>query len=57
MYYEHKEKQYEEARRIAEEGFVLSMEIASAYFRNDFTYRLERLKRKIKEEKGKKTKK
>ncbi|MBN1273157.1 MAG: ribonuclease H-like domain-containing protein [Candidatus Aminicenantes bacterium] len=46
MYLEHREKNYEEARRIAEEGFVVSMETGSA-FKEDFSRRMERLKRKI----------
>ncbi len=49
MYLEHKEKNYEEARKIAEEGYVLSMNI-SDYFKKDFSHRLDRLKRKIKKQ-------
>jgi len=47
MFYEHREKDYEEARRIAEEGMVASFHISAAY-ENDFRHRLERLKEKIK---------
>jgi hypothetical protein len=50
MYYEHREKEYEEARKIAEEGLVLSMGISS-YFEGDYRHRLERLKHKIKKQK------
>lgn len=46
MYWEHREKNYEEARKITEEGFVVSMETGSA-FKDDFSRRMERLKRKI----------
>lgn len=53
MYFEHKEKKYEEARKIAEEGLVLSLEV-SPYYEKDFSYRLERLKRRIKKQKMKK---
>lgn len=52
MYYEHRERQYEEAKRIAEEGLVVSQGISS-FFQRDFTYRLERLTRKIKRQKEK----
>jgi uncharacterized protein YprB with RNaseH-like and TPR domain len=53
MYLEHKEKKYEEARKIAEEGYVLSLDFSS-YFEKDFTHRRERLKRKIQKQKEKK---
>ncbi len=53
MFYEHREKDYEEARRTAEEGIVASFSI-SAYYENDFRYRLERLKQKIKKQKDQK---
>lgn len=56
MYFEHKKKRHKEAKKIAEEGFVLSRGISS-YYENDFAYRLERLKRKIQRKKEKKTKK
>ena len=46
MYLEHKEKNFEEARKIAEEGYVLSLG-SSSYFEEDFKYRMERLKLKI----------
>ena len=49
MYYEHREKEYEEARKITEEGLVLSMGISS-YFEGDYRHRLERLKHKIKKQ-------
>ncbi len=54
MYLEHKEKKYEEARKIAEEGYVLSLDFSS-YYERDFTHRRERLKRKIQRQKEKKT--
>ncbi|MFQ6037055.1 MAG: ribonuclease H-like domain-containing protein [Candidatus Aminicenantales bacterium] len=50
MYFEHKLKNYEQARKIAEEGLVLSAGLSSFYER-DFRYRLERLKRKIRRQK------
>lgn len=52
MYFEHRLKNYEEARRIAEEGYVLASGFSS-YFERDFSYRLERLKRKAKQKKDK----
>lgn len=54
MHFEHRMKDYEEARRIAEEGFVLSRGVSS-YYEKDFAYRLERLKRKIQQQKEKKS--
>jgi hypothetical protein len=54
MYYEHKKKDFEQARKIAEEGYVLSRNVSS-YYEEDFSYRLERLKRKIKSKKNKDT--
>jgi uncharacterized protein YprB with RNaseH-like and TPR domain len=50
MHFEHKLKNYEEAKRIAEEGFVLSTGF-SAYYEKDFSHRLDRLRRKIKKQK------
>ena len=47
MHLEHRIKNYDEARRIAEEGFVLSMGVSS-YYEKDFSHRLDRLRRKIK---------
>jgi len=52
MYLEHKLKNYEEAKRVAEEGFVLSAGVSS-YYERDFSYRLERLRRKIRKQKQK----
>lgn len=46
MYLEHREKDYQEAKRLAEEGWVLSRGISS-YYERDFSYRLQRLKRKL----------
>ncbi len=55
MYFEHKKKKHKEAKKIAEEGLVLSRRISS-YYEKDFTYRLERLKHKIQRQKTKKSK-
>jgi hypothetical protein len=52
MHFEHRLKNYEEAKRIAEEGFVLSTGVSS-YFEKDFSHRLDRLRRKIKRQKDK----
>ncbi len=52
MYLEHKEKKYQEAREVAEEGFVMSMGFSS-YYEKDFAHRLERLKQKIRRQKEK----
>jgi uncharacterized protein YprB with RNaseH-like and TPR domain len=52
MYFEHRLKNYEEAKRIAEEGYVLASGFSS-YFERDFSYRLDRLRRRIKEQKDK----
>lgn len=49
MYLEHKEKNYEEAIKIAEEGYVLSRGISS-YYERDFEHRRARLKQKIKKQ-------
>lgn len=46
MYYEHREKNYEEAIRAAEEGLVLAMGVSPQY-EQDFRKRLERLKDKV----------
>jgi uncharacterized protein YprB with RNaseH-like and TPR domain len=49
MYLEHREKDYEEARKISEEGYVLSRGISS-YYEQDFEHRRARLKEKIKKQ-------
>ena len=49
MYYEHKQKEYLEAKKVSEEGFVLARNF-SAYYERDFTRRMERLRTKIKKE-------
>ena len=54
LYFEHRKKDFERARKIAEEGYVLSRGVSSHY-EGDFSYRLERLKRKIKSKKDKNT--
>lgn len=54
MYLEHKEKKFEEAREVAEEGFVMSMGFSSSY-EKDFAHRRERLKQKIQRQKEKET--
>ncbi len=46
MYLEHREKNYEEALKVAEEGLVLSLGF-SPHYERDFAHRLERLKQKI----------
>lgn len=52
MYLEHKEKSYQEARKVAEEGLVLSLDF-SMHYEKDFAHRLERLKQKIRSQKKK----
>jgi len=52
MYLEHKEKKFEEARQVTEEGLASSIGVSS-YYEEDFKYRLERLKRKIQRQKEK----
>ena len=49
MYYEHKKKDYEKARAVAEEGMVASFGFSSAY-EKDFRRRLERIKSKLRKE-------
>jgi uncharacterized protein YprB with RNaseH-like and TPR domain len=46
MYYEHREKNYEEAIRAAEEGLASAMGVSPQY-EQDFRKRLERLKDKV----------
>jgi uncharacterized protein YprB with RNaseH-like and TPR domain len=55
MYYEHREKKYEEAIRAAEEGLAWAMGVSLSY-EQDFRKRLERLKGKVRrrQEKSKK---
>ena len=55
MYLEHREKNYEEARKIAEEGYVLSRGVSS-YYEKDFEHRRARLKQKIKRQSEKDSK-
>ena len=50
MYYEHKQKEYLEAKKMSEEGFVLARNF-SAYYERDFSRRMERLRNKIRKEK------
>ena len=52
MYYEHKTKKYEEAKRAAEEGLALAMQV-SLNFQKDFEHRLERLAVKIRKQQEK----
>jgi len=54
MYLEHKEKRYEDAKKIAEEGYVLSMDFSS-YYEKDFAHRMERLNQKMRRQKEEKT--
>ena len=49
MYLEHREKNYDEAIKIAEEGYVLSRGVSS-YYEQDFEHRRARLKQKIKKQ-------
>jgi hypothetical protein len=49
MYYEHKQKEYLEAKKVSEEGYVLAQNF-SAYYERDFSHRMERLRLKIKKE-------
>ena len=55
MYLEHKEKKFEEARQVAEEGLACSLGLSS-YYEEDFRHRLERLKRKIQRQKERQSK-
>jgi uncharacterized protein YprB with RNaseH-like and TPR domain len=49
MYLEHREKNYEEAQKISEEGYVLSRGV-STYYETDCGHRRARLKEKIKKQ-------
>ena len=55
MYYEHREKNYEEAIRAAEEGLALAMGVSPQY-EQDFRKRLERLKDKVRRRQEKREK-
>jgi tetratricopeptide (TPR) repeat protein len=46
MHFEHRDKNYEEAKKIAEEGLALAMNVSESY-QHDFAHRLERLDAKI----------
>ena len=50
MYFEHHLKDYEQAKRVSEEGLACALEIASRRFQQDFEYRLARLRRKLRSE-------
>jgi len=52
MYYEHKAKKYDVAKKTSEEGLALSLNV-SLGFQKDFEHRLERLNDKIRKEKSK----
>jgi uncharacterized protein YprB with RNaseH-like and TPR domain len=54
IYYEHKAKRYEDAKKAAEEGLALAIHSAPN-FQQDFEHRLERLDRKILKKKKEKT--
>ncbi len=54
MYLEHRLKEYEKAREVAEEGFLISRGL-SVFYEKDFSHRLERLNHKIKKLKEKRT--
>lgn len=47
MYFEHHLRDYEQAKKISEEGLACALEIASRRYQQDFEYRLARLKRKL----------
>jgi uncharacterized protein YprB with RNaseH-like and TPR domain len=47
MYFEHRAKEYQQAHKYAEEGYVVSMGF-SEYYLKDFSHRKDRLKQKIK---------
>ena len=49
MFFEHQEKNFSEAQKMAEEGFVLARGF-SLYYENDFLKRRERLRQKIKKQ-------
>ena len=53
MFYEHRQRDYQEAKKFSEEGFVLARNF-SAYYERDFSHRMERLRLKIKRDQGKK---
>jgi len=46
MYYEHKEKDYEKAKEIAEEGLALALGVSRNY-EEDFAHRIERLRSRM----------
>ena len=46
MYFEHRARDYEKAKAIAEEGLALAMQLSRTY-ESDFSHRIERLKAKI----------
>ncbi len=50
MYYEHRQKEYHEAKKVSEEGFVLARNFSS-YYERDFSHRMDRLRLKMKKEK------
>jgi uncharacterized protein YprB with RNaseH-like and TPR domain len=51
MYYEHKKKNYEDAKRAAEEGLALATSLSDR-LRGDFEHRLERLNDKLRRHAG-----
>ncbi len=51
MYYEHKEKKYEAAKKLAEQGLMLAR-FSSAFYLKDFTKRLGRLNEKMRRRPG-----
>lgn len=53
MYFEHRERNYEQAKIIAEQGFVLSRGFSS-FYEEDFQHRLDRLNLKISKDKKEK---
>lgn len=49
MFFEHKVKKFDDAKKVAEEGYVLSLNFSS-YYERDFAHRMERLRTKIKKQ-------
>ncbi len=54
MYYEHRAKNFPDAHRYAEEGYVVSLDYSEYYLR-DFAHRKDRLKQKLKQQRDEET--
>jgi hypothetical protein len=50
MYYEHRARKYEEAKKAAEQGLALAMKDSESY-QKDFEHRLERINEKVRKQK------